>query len=190
MPALNSLVTQPGNSQPPDMQGSSGTDQASGLQGLVQGGQGPAMQGPSHQETTALLQHLSFFRRRWQAMLDDPEVGEKNMRPEVYELMADTLADEYASLPEVMGLLKTLPTNPLEQKQWIEGHVQQDDKAMAAVLQMHAANQPPPGAWQDEMAQVGDMGDNRAALVSGAVTRFKAHAKRQGPKSKGIPIRG
>ncbi len=202
MPALNSLVTQPGSTQPPQVQGSSGGDQAFGLQGLAQQGGGGApqqgqtgipqqggMQGPSHQETKALLQHLSFFRRRWQAMLNDHEVGTKNMRPEVYELMADALSDDYASLPDVMGLLKTMPTDPLEQKQWIDGHVQQDEKATQAVLQMHAAANPATGPYEEEAAKLGKPGE-RADLVSGAVSRFKAHAKRSKGSAKGIPIRG
>ncbi len=198
MPALNSLVTQPGNSQPPAVQGTSGSDQASGTGIPVQGGQGgqgspgipqqpgQGMQPLSHQEATALLQHISFWRRRWAAMLQDPEMGEKNMRPEVYDLMADVLSDDYASLPDVMGLLKTLPTDPLEQKQWIEGHVQSDDKQMQLVLQHYAASgQPPePGA---------PLSGDRASLVQGSVSRMKAHAKKQksaGSKSRGIPIRG
>ncbi len=202
MPALNSLVTQPGNTQPPAVQGTSGSDQASGAGIPMQGGQGgqggggiPQQQGMqplSHQEATALLQHISFWRRRWAAMLEDPEAGEKNLRPEVYDLMADVLSDDYASLPEVMGLLKTMPTEPLEQKQWIEGHVQSDDQQRQMVLQHYAATAPPPGKWQDEMAKAGDGQDqDRSALVSGAVSRMKAHAKKQQPKkSKGIPIRG
>ncbi len=194
MPALNSLVTQPGNTQPPQMQGSSGSDQASGLQGLVQGGQGggpqQGMQPLSHQEATALLQHISFWRRRWATMLEDPEVGEKNMRPEVYDLMADVLSDDYASLPEVMGLLKTLPTEPLEQKQWIEGHMQSDDQQMQLVLQHYAQNGPVEDV-NTARAQLDEPDQDRSALVSGAVSRMKAHAKKQRPtKSKGIPIRG
>ncbi len=201
MPALNSLVTQPGNTQPPAVQGTSGSDQASGAGIPMQGGQGgqggggiPQQQGMqplSHQEATALLQHISFWRRRWAAMLEDPEAGEKNLRPEVYDLMADVLSDDYASLPEVMGLLKTMPTEPLEQKQWIEGHVQSDDQQMQQVLQHYAQNGPVEDA-NTATAQIHESAQqDRASIVNGAVSRMKAHAKKQRPtKSKGIPIRG
>jgi hypothetical protein len=185
MPALNSLVTQPGNTQPPAVQGTSGTDQASGLQGLVQGGGGQqgAQQGPSRQETAALLQHMNFFRQRWAAMLKDPEAGTRNMRSEVYELMADALSDDYASLPDVMGQLKTLPTDPLEQKQWIEEHVQKNDKAMLMLLQHHAV------AGQQQEQEMAPSDQDRSALVSGAVKRLKAAPKRSAQPTKGIPIR-
>lgn len=192
MAGLNSLIQQPSNSTPPDTQGASGTNQPSGMQSLMGGahnGAGGLSQGPSHQETTALLQHLSYFRRRWSAMLSDPEVGTKNMRPEVYDLMADSLLEDYATLPEVMGLLKSLPTQPLEQKQWIEKHIQQDDQAMQAVLQHYAASRPVMGSFEEESAQAntGEEPD-RAELVRGAVSRFKAIGKNRQRKSGRIPI--
>ncbi len=204
MPALNSLVTQPGNTQPPQVQGSSGGDQASGLQGPVQGGGAAPQQGatgipqqgdtqqqpPSHQEVTALLQHMGFFRRRWAAILNEPEIGTKNVRPEVYELMADALSDDYVSLPDVMGQLKTLPTDPLEQKQWLEEHVQKNDQAMQSLLQYYATSRGPMGSFEQESAGT-QSGDDRADLVKGAVSRFKSHPKRpaQAANNKGIPIR-
>ncbi len=191
MPALNSLVNQQANSEPPNVQGSSGTDQASGLQGLMRDGgvpQGPGMQPPSHQETTAILQHLSAFRQRWAAILKDPEIGTKNVRPEVYDMYADMMADDYATLPQVMGTLKALPTDPLEQKQWLESRIQQADKTKRAVLDHYLATAPPPGSFQEEIAKAGPPGD-RASLVRGAVSRYKANPRKP-TKHKGIPLNG
>lgn len=180
MPALNSLVTQQQNAEPPNLQGSD-SQQPSGLQGIV-GQQQQQTQPPSHQETVALLQHISAFRRRWAQMLKDPEIGTKDMRGDVQDMMADMMADDYASLPEVMGLLKSIPTKPLEQRQWIEKHVANDDQAMQTVLAHHA------------MAPIGGpMGppvtdENRSDLVKQAHARYKAHPKRSG--GGGIPVHG
>lgn len=190
MPSLNSLVTQQPNQEPPKLQGGD-TQQPSGLQGLVGQGQGAAspMQAPSHQETVALLQHMSAFRRRWAAMLKDPEIGTKDMRGDVQDMMADMMADDYASLPEVMGLLKTVPTNPLEQKQWIEKHIQNDDQAMRMVLEHHAAAAGPLGDVQMELATLQSSGGDRAALVKAAHARYKAHPRKM-PQGNGIPVNG
>jgi len=182
MPSLNALVTQPGSQEPPDIQGSSGADQASSLQGLMgqkpQGAPAGGMQAPSHQETVALLQHLSAFRRRWQQIADDPEIGTKNVRPQIYEMMADMMGEGYASLPEAMGLLKTIPQAPLEQKQFIEKHIQNDDQAMNAVLQHHAQTEGPLGDFATENAKLEADGGDRASLVNGAVARYKKYPKR------------
>ncbi len=193
MPSLNSLVATPGSSQPPEQQGGSGSAPASSLQSLMQqGGQqqqgGGQMRPPSHQETTAVLDHIMAFHTRWMEMLKDPEVGTKNMRPAVMDMMADMISDDYASLPQVMGLLKTMPTEPLEQKQWIEQHVQNDMQGMAAVLDHHAQGRGPPGDFQTEMAQASEPGD-RSQLVNGLIGRYKAHPKKPA-KTHGVPIKG
>ncbi len=192
MPSLNSLVATPGSAQPPEQQGSSGTASGPSVQNLLQQGQQPQGQGqmqpPSHQETVATLQHIMAFHTRWMEMLKDPEVGTKNMRPMVMDMMADMISDDYASLPQVMGLLKTMPTNPLEQKQWIEEHVQKDMQGMQAVLDHHAQGREPPGDLESEMAQAGDQGD-RSQLVNGLVGRYKQHPKKE-PKTHGVPIKG
>ena len=188
MPALNSLVTQQSNVEPPNLQGSdSQQPSGAGLQGVV-GQQQQQMQPPSHQETVAMLQHISAFRRRLVAMLNDPEVGTKDMRSDVQDMMADLMADDYATLPEVMGLLKTVPTKPLEQKQWIEKSIRDDDQAIQAITNHYVNTQPPPGPWQQEMAQMQPVtDDNRAELVRAAHSRYKANPRKA---SKGIPING
>ena len=188
MPSLNALVSQPQNPDPPDVQGASG----SGLDGAMQQQQGGPPQGggtmqpPSHHEAVALLQHISAFDQRWREILKDPEIGKGNVRGKVYDMMADMMGEDYATLPQVMGLLKSMPTEPLEQKHWIEEHVANDQKAMQAVVQHHAQASPPPGKWQDEMAAAAP-GD-RASLVNGVVARYKAHPKKP-TKMKGIPVR-
>lgn len=190
-PNINSLVAEPGSPSPPDVQGATGQDSAS-LQGLMGQGQpqgGGTMQPPSHHEAVALLNHLSAFRRRWKEILDDPETGSKSINGMVYDMMADMMSDGYATLPEVMGLLKTIPDNPLEQRQWVQQHIQNDDQAMMAVLQHHAQGSPPPGPWQQEMAAAGQAPGDRASLVNAAHARYKKFPAK--PKNvKGIPLNG
>lgn len=189
MPSLNSLVTQPQSPEPPDVQGTSGTGKDSGLP-MQQGGapQAGSFQMPNHQETAAVLQHISAFDRQWRDILGDPDIGKGSVRGRILDAMADLMGDGYCSLPQTMSLLKSLPTDPLEQKQWLEQHIQNDEKAMVAVLQHHAAGAPPPGDWKSEMAAAGKMGD-RADLVNGVMGRYKAH-KNKPQRMNGVPIRG
>lgn len=195
MPSLNSLVTQPNSPEPPDVQGSSGTAPGSGLDSVLQkpnGGGAPsdAMQPPSHHETVAVLQHISAFNQRWKEILSEPDVGKANVRGQIMDVMADMIADDYVTLPQVMTQLKTLPTEPLEQKQWLEQHVANGMQAMAAVRQHYLGSRPPMGSFEDEMAATRQAPDvDRSQLVNGLMGRYKAHPKK--PTSmKGIPLRG
>lgn len=190
MPSLNSLVTQPQSPEPPDVQGASGSAQGSPLDGAMQqkGQQGGSFQMPNHHETVAVLQHIGAFDQRWKQILSDPEIGKANVRGQIMDAMADLMNDEYCTLPQTMNLLKTLPTDPLEQKQWLEQHVANDQKAMAAILQHHASGQPPPGSWEDETAAAGQQPGERADLVNGVMGRYKAH-KNKPQKMSGVPVR-
>ncbi len=197
MPSVNQLVSPQQSDAPPEQQGASGSADGS-LQSLMQGqgrvGQGQGapqgqMQPPSHHETVAILNHISAYDRHWRELLEDPDVGVSSIRKRVYDVMADLMNDDYATLPQTLQLLKSFPTEPLEQKQWLEKHIQTDEQAMRAVLDHHAQGSPPPGGFQDEMAAQGEAPD-RSELVNGAMARYKKFPKKQGGGNmKGIPVR-
>ncbi len=185
MPALNNLVSPQQSDAPPEQQGASGTSDGS-LQSLMhgQGGGAPqgaqgAMQPPSHHETVAILDHISAYDRHWREILEDPDVGVSSVRKKLYDAMADLMNDDYATLPQTLQLLKSFPTEPLEQKQWLEKHIQTDEQAMRAVLDHHAQGSPP-GSFQDEMAAQGEAPVDRSDLVNGAMARYKKFPKKQG----------
>jgi hypothetical protein len=183
MPNLNQLVGQPQSDSPPEQQGTSGTADNSSLQSLMgqkQGGGGAPMAPPSHHETVAILDHISAYDRRWRELLEDPDIGVTSVRKHIYDIMADLMNDDYATLPQTLQLLKSFPTEPLEQKQWLEQHIQTDEQAMRAVLDHHAQGMPPPGSFEQEMAAQGEAPAERSELVKGAMARYKKHPKKGG----------
>lgn len=173
MPDLSSLIAQPQAPQTPQMQqGTPGAAPAS-LQSLMGGAPGgvpmaapqkpPA---PDHQQTASAVYHLSEFQRKYKKLLSDPEIGRKNMRPEMLEMMADVLGEGLATLPQIMSQVKDFPTEPLQQKQYLEKHYQQAKMASVAILQHHAAAFPRTGAEpMPPPANVG--GDDHHAVLGG-----------------------
>lgn len=148
--SIASLVAQPQAPQAPQGQGSaSGGDKVNSLSDLVgndndiaggaKGGAaiagGPA---PDYSHTEATLRHLSIFQRKWQELLKTPGIGKTNIRPQIMEMMADVMGEGLVSLPQVMSQLKSLPPDPLQQKQWIEKHFEQGQLAISSVLAHHA----------------------------------------------------
>ena len=196
MPSLNALIGQPqGGGSPPAQTGSSGSAETSPLQGAIQQG-GPQGQGgpppaPDHKTTVAAIRHINAFDQRWRALLADPGIGTKSIRPKVYEVMADLMGDGYCTLPQSLTLLKSFPTDPLEQKQWLEKHVAQDEKAIEVLLDHHAAAFPRNG---DEPVppDPGDLGDDHLQSMDALAQGF---SRRQPPKpitlerANGIPMR-
>jgi hypothetical protein len=203
MPDLSSLVTQ--QSSPPPQAGSSGSADASQMQSLMQQGQGPGGQPqdpsgqgggpppppPSHKETVATLKHISAFDQRWRELLKDPGIGVKSIRPRIYTVMADLMGQGYCSMPQTLSLLKTFPAEPLEQKQWLEKHVMQDQQAMTMMLAHHAQGGSPTGTWAGDQALNGAGGegldDDHMQMMGQISDRYKAAT----PKKSigGIPMK-
>ena len=201
MPSLGSLIQQPQSPQPPEQQGSSGTGEQPSLQGLMaQSGARPAQgqqqmgpPAPNHAQTVAGLRQIGFFQQRWGELLKDPDLGVKNVRPMILDVLADTLADGYASLPQSLNTMKTLPSDPLEQKQWLEKHYSDDEMAMTALLQHHAAANPGVSDWPTEQAKMtAQKPPDHLSMISALNAHYKAHTPKAPigmPKSNASPLR-
>jgi hypothetical protein len=165
MPDLSSLIAQPQAPQAPQMQqGTPGQMPGApgGIPMAAAPGKPPA---PDYQQTASAVYHLSEFQRKYKKLLSDPEIGRKNMRPEMLEMMADVLGEGLATLPQIMSQVKDFPTEPLQQKQYIEKHYQQSKMAAIAILEHHAAAFPARGVEPVPPVQVG--GDDHHTVLGG-----------------------
>ena len=213
MTGVSSIIQQPSQSGASPPQGSSGTGDMSSAQAFAQpGGATPASPGgipqagapqlpppPTHAETVAALQHITAFDKRWKEMLADPGAGTQSLRTKFYDATADLMGDGYCTLPQVLSLLKTFPSDPLEQKQWLTKHVQQDEQAMQIMLAHHAMGaqgQLQPDLQSDMAAnppaKPGQLANNHLDMMSNIANRYKAAAPRKpvgAPSSNAIPMR-
>jgi hypothetical protein len=212
MTGVSSIIQQPSQSGASPPQGSSGTGDMSSAQAFAQpGGAAPASPGgipqasapqppppPTHAETVAALQHITAFDKRWKEMLADPGAGTQSLRTKFYDATADLMGDGYCTLPQVLSLLKTFPSDPLEQKQWLTKHVQQDEQAMQIMLAHHAMGTPANSDWATEQANLppspsgGPLANNHLDMMSNIANRYKAAAPRKpvgAPSSNAIPMR-
>lgn len=176
MAGISALLAQNQQSTaPPEQQGSaSGGDMASLASLLQQGQGGPQPQGQpqqpiSTQELTAAVRHLSEFSRRFQALLSEPDIGKKNMRPEVLEMMADIMGEGFVTLPQVMAQLKTLPDDPLGQRQWLQKHYDNNMQALQGLLAHYATTAPPVSAAE---AMAGGPAKDHQGVINGMIGRL------------------
>jgi hypothetical protein len=171
MPDLSSLIAQPQAPQTPQMQQGTPGEAPASLQSLMGAPGGVPMAAPQkppapdYQQTASAVYHLSEFQRKYKKLLSDPEIGRKNMRPEMLEMMADVLGEGLATLPQIMSQVKDFPTEPLQQKQYLEKHYQQSKMAAMAILEHHAAAFPAKGVEPVPPVNVG--GDDHHAVLNG-----------------------
>ena len=201
-----SLVAQQSSpSSAPPQEGEGGSSAIQSLMGGGQQPQGGAQGGPGqppapppadYKTTVAALKHIHAFDTRWRTMLSDKGVGTKSLRSDFYDNMADLMGAGYCSLAQTMTLLKTFPAEPLEQKQWLEQHVQQDEHAQQVLLLRYAEANPPQGGQEIESQLPKgskDLDPDHLKIIGGLVDAYtahhpkKSHSKPQG--GNGIPLR-
>lgn len=176
---MASLLSMPMTPSPPDADASaSGRDQVGNIQGLM-GGQGGAQGGPGmgppapdYATTVAALRHLGEFQRHWRSVMATPGFGQKDIKGAIIDMMADVMGEGLISLSQVMSLLKSLPTDPLKQRQFVEQHLQNDEKAAVMILQHHAAAFPQINPGDIQAAQ--GKPANHLAMMKGLADHYKA----------------
>lgn len=179
MDSIASLVAQPSSPQSPQVQGSASGADAASLSALLQQRQGPGQgrpgqrPAPNYEQTVAALHHLTQFHRRWTELLSDPEIGKKNLRPELTDMMADVMGEGLATLPQVMTLLSGFPSEPLAQRQWVQKHSDNDLKAIDMILAQHAAAFPRSGDPMRDGPIPGPSKSDHLDVIGGLMKNYK-----------------
>jgi len=183
---ISSLVAQQPSAQQPQQEGSAGGADMASLSSLVQrapgapAGGGPAAQppAPDHAQTVAAITHLGEFQRRFRALQAIPDIGKASIRGEVIDMMADVMGDGLVTLPQVMSQLKTFPSDPLAQKQWVDKHYQNTAQALQTILAQHAQAFPRTGLEPvPPMTGKGGVAQNHATMMGALVDHYKSRTR-------------
>jgi hypothetical protein len=141
---MASLLSQP--SPPTAEPAPSQSAQPGSFQALIRDNPGAAMEqgaqgqpAPNYHLTVAALRHLRTFAQEYADILKRDDIGKADVKQPFIEAMARLLGDKMMSLPQTLKLMGSFPDDPLQQRQWLEQHWQQDRAAMIWVLQHHAA---------------------------------------------------
>lgn len=179
---MASLLSMPMTPSPPseDVNASGQAQAGSGsLQQLMARGNAPAGAGgaPGGAPLTmdhafAAIRHLTVFEHKWAQLGRTDGIGKRNIRPEMVEMAADLMGDGYVTLPQSMSLLKSFPDDPLQQRQWVEQHRKNDERALITVMQQ--IDQAAPFRPPEMIAKAANTGkaDNHAKLIGDIAGRL------------------
>ncbi len=144
---MASLLSQPSQATPPDAgpeQSQAGPQQSPGsLQQLMQSGQQqPGEQPlPDAEHIKSALVHMTEFQRKWRQILETENIGKTDIKGPFIEAVSQLMGDQFITLPQALSLMKSFPEDPLQQRQFVEQHLQKDEQATMMLLQQ-AASQP------------------------------------------------
>lgn len=133
-------------------------------------GGGASAPGPSHANTVAGLMHFAVVERAFHKITRNPKYGKENVRPDVWEEVAKLVGERFFSIPQAMELMKGFPSDPVDQKSWVEKAYNQMQAARLALLQHRSqqAQLEDPSVPQEEYNP-----DNHSTHVSGLMSKYK-----------------
>lgn len=155
MPGIQDLIAPQGMPPQgvPQPQGGPPGPQGNPLAALAAQQQAPPPPAPTRAQTIAAVHHFGQVKQAFSPIIDDPNLGQKNIRPKVMDAMSKLLGSKTLSLPDVMKAIKNLPEDPMEQKKFVDGIYQKNDQAQKMVLAQHAAapdNGQPQEDWSSD----------------------------------------
>lgn len=105
---------------------------------------------PTHAQTVAVMHRLGEIKSALKPVVNDPNLGTKNIRPKLLDAASKLLGSKVLSLTEIMNAIKGLPEDPLAQKKFVDGLYSTASQGQLAILEQHRnANLPEPGQPPD-----------------------------------------
>lgn len=114
-------------------------DQPNQLSGLTQPSQPANISKP---QLVAGLHHLDAMQKSLMSVLKAPEAGKSNIRPRLFDAMAILIGNRTMTVPEVINGMKDLPSDPVDQKKWLETKLMQTKQAEQMLVSHYIAQGP------------------------------------------------
>lgn len=89
---------------------------------------------PSLEQTMAALHHFDAMIKQFQPVMNDPDIGKKSIRPKMLDVLASLMGSRVIKLPTAMSVIKDFPTDPREQKSWVQRLLKQNMMARENVI--------------------------------------------------------
>jgi|SRR5581483_12406357 len=116
-------------------------DQSPGQNALLSGKQ--SVPAPTHEQTATALRHFRIVRNALRKLLENPDLGKTNIRPEMIDAMTGLIGDGIMEPANAVTQLSKLPDKPFDQKQAVEQMYADTIRAEIAVLDHHKTTNPP-----------------------------------------------
>lgn len=147
-----------------------------GVQG-AQPQQAPAP--PSHAETVAALRHFDAIKSELTPLLANPALGKSDLKSQIIDGTTKLVSERIISAATAVQQLSQVPTDPLEQRKYLQNMMAQTMQAENAIVEHHRNTNLGSGDWATEAAKHTGSPDNH-------MDEMKAlHAKYSGVPNAG-----
>lgn len=152
---------EPGNAPPPIPQQDSSNALQQGGAPQQPGQPGPAMPPPpTHAQTVAALRHFDAIKGELTPLLNDPALGKSDLKSQIIDGVTKLVGERIISAATAVQQLSQVPSDPLQQRKYLQNMMQQTMQAENAIVEHHRNTNVGSGDWAKESAQHTGSPDN------------------------------
>lgn len=94
---------------------------------------------PSHAQTVAFLRHAHAIIEEIQTVLKDPATGKSDQKNKIIDAVTGLVSERMLTPAQAVMQLSQVPSDPLQQRRWLQSTLMQTVQAANAVVDHHAA---------------------------------------------------
>jgi len=143
------------NGMPPPAQAQPGA-QGNGLQqsGPPANGAAPTAMAPppppTHEQTVAALRHFDAIKTELTTLLQDPAAGRSDLKSKIIDGVTKLVSERMLSAPQAVQQLAQVPSDPLQQRKWMQTMLAQAMQAEQGIVEHHRNTNLGSGDWATE----------------------------------------
>lgn len=126
--------------------------------GLQQGGppangaapQAAPLPPPTHEQTVAALRHFDAIKGELTTLLKDPAAGRSDLKSKIIDGVTKLVSERILSAPQAVQQLAQVPSDPLQQRKWMQTMLTQAVQAEQGIVEHHRNTNLGSGDWATE----------------------------------------
>lgn len=93
---------------------------------------------PTHAQTVAALRHFDAIKGELTTILKNPALGRSDVKSQIIDGVAKLVSERMISPGQAVIQLSQVPTDPLQQRKWIQTQMMQAVQAERGIIAHHA----------------------------------------------------
>lgn len=126
---------------------------------------------PTHAQTVAALRHFDAIKGELSTILKNPALGRSDVKSQIIDGVAKLVSERMISPGQAVIQLSQVPSDPLQQRKWIQTQMMQAVQAEHSIVETHRNTNLGSGDWATEAQQHNTNPDTHmqdiAALTAG-----------------------
>lgn len=110
--------------------------------GPTQGAPQAAPAPPTHEQTVSALRHFHAVIGEIQSILKDPATGKSDQKSKIIDGTTKLVSERMLSPAQAVMQLSQVPTDPLQQRKWLQTMLAQTAQSANVILDHHAMGSP------------------------------------------------